>query len=171
MIPIFSVDSLEENYKKDISSYSEQDWNYISKTFKLSPELLDEFKGNVNWFWISTTSLEETTIERFADNLYWDKISIMQELREEFIIKYQNRVNWELISSAQRLSEAFIKENIKKLSVTRISRVQALSFDFVMENINIIDPFIFYYNNEKKTWNQTQLGKLNDFMQLQLQFS
>lgn len=54
----------------------------------------------------------------------WVKISVMQELSEDFIREFQNKLNWYYISKYQKLSDDFIQEFKDKLDGKCISEYQ-----------------------------------------------
>ena len=75
------------------------------------------------------------SVEEFenSDEVDWNKISVFQDLSENFIREFQDKVDWEWISIEQNLSEDFIREFQDKVDWRRISRFQDLSENVVKE--------------------------------------
>ena len=57
----------------------------------------------------------EEFINKHADKVNWDWISMEQKLSEEFIEQHSDRVSWVDISMYQQLSEEFIEKHADKL--------------------------------------------------------
>lgn len=75
-------------------------WDHLYWNYKLSDEVLEEFKDKLNWHQISiyqSRNISEKTIERFANYLEWDYLAMYRELSEELIEKYHNKMLWDTI--------------------------------------------------------------------------
>ena len=96
--------------------------------------LIEEFKDEVDWYWISAKQkLSEEFIREFKNEVNWHCISCYQKLSEDFIREFQDQVSWILISAYQKLSEDFIREFEDKLNWDYISFCQKLSEEFKVE--------------------------------------
>ncbi|MBW3020320.1 hypothetical protein KY334_03410 [Candidatus Woesearchaeota archaeon] len=102
-----------ENIRKDPDK---QDWNDLSRDYKLLEDFIIEFQYLVNWKCISISQkLSEDFIKKFAYYVDWDYISKYQVLSENFIREYKNKLNWYCILIYQKLSEEFFLEFESKL--------------------------------------------------------
>ena len=82
--------------------------------------------------------LSENILNNASDN-YWDRLSSVKGLSEDFIRKFADKVNWKCISKYQKLSEYFIKEFADIVDWECISIYQTLSENFIREFQNKVN--------------------------------
>lgn len=90
---------------------------------EINKELKTAYKSNdeLNWNLISLMeNLKYSFIEKYNDRINWDYISRFQVLSESFIEKWENKVNWGNISQYQRLSKEFIEKYKGKLDLNAL---------------------------------------------------
>ena len=92
----------------------------------------------------------------FRNKAYWGKVSIHQNLSEDFIREFQNKVNWVYISAYQNLSEDFIREFQDKVDWSNISYFQPLSEKFIKKFKDKIDKSINCAAHKQKTLKQKE---------------
>ena len=86
-------------------------WKEISRT-PLSKEFIEKFADFLDWNLVSIYStLSEEMIEKYIDRVNFIAISIHQFLSEEFLLKYRNKFDWEIVLGNQDLSSDFIKSH------------------------------------------------------------
>ena len=69
----------------------------------------------------------------------WLRISVSENLSEEFIREFKDKVSWGEISALQNLSEEFMRDYKDKIIWRNISRKQKLSNEFLIEFEDKID--------------------------------
>ncbi|CCU55607.1 tryptophan repeat gene family [Choristoneura biennis entomopoxvirus] len=108
-------------------------WEYISKSQKLSESLIRKCKNVIDWNNISLYQLlSENFIRDFKNKVNWKYISYKQILSENFIREFKNRIYWKYISKYQELSEEFIIEFKKYIYCKYILKYQKLSKDTII---------------------------------------
>jgi len=79
--------------------------------------------GNQNFVVISSyQKLTEEFLEDFKDELDWFFISIKQELSEHQMEKYEDKLDWWLLSQWQNMSSEFIEKHRDKLDEEQLKR-------------------------------------------------
>ncbi|CCU55922.1 tryptophan repeat gene family [Choristoneura rosaceana entomopoxvirus 'L'] len=107
---------------------------------------LIENKYIINWEYVSKSQkLSENLIRKCKNIIDWNNISLYQLLSENFIREFKNKVNWKYISYKQILSEDFIREFKNRIYWKYIIKYQELSEEFMIEFKNNIR----LYNNNK----------------------
>jgi hypothetical protein len=108
-----------------------------------------------------------TNPEHSLTKLDWLRISVSNNLPEEFIREFKDKVCWGEISALQNLSEEIMRECKDKIVWTNISRKQKLSNEFLIEFEDKIDwkTYFCFQNAEflifKKYFVKTDFSELD----------
>ena len=121
---------IKENFGYD---FAEMNWEQISQQYKyLSEDFIEKYADKIDWNAISIyQKLSEDFIDKHTNKVYWSAISRYQKLSEDFIDKHTDKVDWNCISRYQKLSEDFIDKHTNKVYWSAISIYQKLSEDFI----------------------------------------
>lgn len=133
--------------------------NIISKYQKLSENVLDIKKNELNWEFICKNKLSEQLINKFHNYVKWPLICKHQELSESFILENKSCCNKNIISQYQKLSDIFIINNHKWLNMDLISLYQDLSIEFIKEYHNLLNLDNLIINKNFNTKNNIQIIK------------
>ena len=99
----------------------------------------EEYENCRTWYKLSLLPLPEEFIEKYADDVDWESISMYQKLSETFIEKHTDEVDWENISIYQKLSEKFIEKYADEVDWQGVSYRQKLSENFIGKHIDDVD--------------------------------
>ena len=110
----------------------------MDKIYDLSTTVVRS-RGFVNWNEISTFPMEESTIEKFADQVDWYQVCINSTLSESFIETMIDYVDLEMISLHQKLGLAFIKKYIRLLRLDFLAEFQVLDDAIINEIFDGLD--------------------------------
>ena len=121
---------IKENFGYD---FAEMNWEQISQQYKyLSEDFIEKYADKIDWNAISIyQKLSEDFIDKHTNKVYWSAISRYQKLSEDFIDKHTDKVDWNCISRYQKLSEDFIDKHTNKVYWSAISIYQKLSEDSI----------------------------------------
>lgn len=122
-------------------------WNYISKKYTLSSDLIEEFSFYLNWDAISSLqALEEHIILKFADRLVWKHISKNQQLTMKILEENDFRVFWGKVSdNVYGVSEEILLRFHTKLNWNRvIFNTDKISLSFIERHAKLQKNLIHY---------------------------
>jgi hypothetical protein len=142
------------------------DWNMVSFYQELSEDFIFEHKGFVNWFNIfDTKKLSMPFIKKAIfflqeskQNIYCGRISLKQNLTEEFMEEFRYDLYWDyicqnrsivlsdkiitkfslhivphmaIISNFEKISEDFIKQHLQRFDLYSVVKKKKLSLNFI----------------------------------------
>ena len=130
------MDNLSEDF---IRKYAKKwDFSLLASAKRFSEDFLKEFANKWDWDYqipysqrVSSEFLSEFSAK--FSSIGWDRLSIYQDLSEDFIRKYAHKVEWNSISKFQTLSEGFIREFKDKINWALVSLNYEFSDTFKIE--------------------------------------
>lgn len=94
-----------------------KDLYLISNYKKLRPLVVKGLVQNCNWGNISIFGkLSVDFIEKFSNNLDWERLATNRELTEEIVLKYYNRLNLFFVFQYHQFKREFIMNNLGKFN-------------------------------------------------------
>ena len=121
----------------------------------------EEYENCRTWYKLSLLPLPEEFIEKYADDVDWENISIYQKLSETFIEKHSDEIDWEYISTYQKLSEKFIEKHSDEVDWQGVSYRQKLSENFIGKHIDDVDWLgIYKYQKLSEGFIEKYAGKV-----------
>ena len=131
----------------------------LAEVYKITGEA---YENCDTWYNLSLLPLPEKFIEKYADNVDWDNISIFQKLSENFINQYSNMVNWCFICKYQKLSESFIEKYADEVDWLYVSIHQQLSENFINKYSDMVDwENISIYQKLSETFIEKYAGEVD----------
>jgi hypothetical protein len=124
------------------------------KNYSLTEEFIDEFGYYLDWYnisrnYITNGSLSDKIIQKYINEIDWNKVSAAKDITEEFILKYQDRIDfYDFLSYSENLTENIIRKFADKMSWRALSLNHNFSKNLIIDYVERID-FNILMRNEK----------------------